>query len=196
MVSIHGTGKFFQYLGHHLPPIPFTITRIEIWILCTILLCSAQHILIQKTKKSLLTFSQQKTSNECYHSNQSPILKFSPSNCLHFLNILPSADINHFWTRKPDVEVNSQRSGGHLVRVHLHHQPRVCFTKPAMESFVPAETREAVLKATSKDSYEPQACVCCKSSPWHPQSNGFAESIVKNAQPSASKWTKTPTLPC
>ena len=31
-----------------------------------------------------------------HHSNQSPILKFSPGNCLLFLIILPSADINHF----------------------------------------------------------------------------------------------------
>ena len=58
----------------------------------------------KKPKNHILTFSQQKTSNECYHSNQSPILKFSPSNCLHFLNILPSADINHFWAMKPFIQ--------------------------------------------------------------------------------------------
>ncbi len=69
--------NFFQYLGHHLPPIPSTITRIKILILCTTLLCSMQHILIKKTQNHILTFSQQKTSNECYHSNQSPILNLA-----------------------------------------------------------------------------------------------------------------------
>ncbi len=60
MVPVHGTGNFFQYLGYHLPPIPFTITRIKIFILCTILLCSVQHILIQITKNHILTFNRQK----------------------------------------------------------------------------------------------------------------------------------------
>ncbi len=88
MVPAHGTGKFCQYLGHYLPPKPSTFTRIKILILCTILLCSVHHILIQKeTKNSILTFDQHKTSSEGHQSNQSPILKFSPSNCLHFLNI-------------------------------------------------------------------------------------------------------------
>ncbi len=105
MVPVHGTGKFFQYLGHHLPPIPSTITRIKFLILCTILLCSAQHILIQKNPQNhILTFGQQKTSNEHYHSNQSPIFKFSPSDYLHFLIIFPSADINCFWAIKPFIQ--------------------------------------------------------------------------------------------
>ncbi len=57
--------KIFQHLGHHLPLIPSTITRIKILILYTILLCSTQHMLIQKTKKSHFDFwptkSQQQT---------------------------------------------------------------------------------------------------------------------------------------
>ncbi len=56
MVCIYGTGKFFQYLRHYLLPIPSTFTRIEILILCTILLCSVQHILIQKIKKLYFDF--------------------------------------------------------------------------------------------------------------------------------------------
>ncbi len=103
MVPIHGTGIFFQYLGHYLQSIPSTFTRIKILILCTILLCSVKHILIK-----------QKTTNEYYHSNQSPILKFSPSNCLHFLNILPSADINHFWALKPFTPMPLFHHVGHI----------------------------------------------------------------------------------
>ncbi len=58
----------------------------------------------KKIKNHILTFSQQKTSNQHYHSNQSPILKFSPSDCLHFLNTLPWADINHFCAIKPFIQ--------------------------------------------------------------------------------------------
>ncbi len=45
-----------------------------------------------------------KSSNKCYHSNQSPILKFGPNNCLYFLNIHPSAEINYFQAIKPFIE--------------------------------------------------------------------------------------------
>ncbi len=55
MMHTHGTGKFSQDLVHYLPPIPSTFTTIKILKLCTILLCSMQHILIQKIKNSLLT---------------------------------------------------------------------------------------------------------------------------------------------
>ncbi len=94
-----GQEKFFEYLRHHLQPIPSTITTIKILIICAILLCSVQHILIKKNKNHILTFDQQKTSNKCYHSKQSPILKFRPSNCLHFHSIFPSADINCIWAK-------------------------------------------------------------------------------------------------
>ena len=73
--------------------------------LCTILLCSTQHTFWStKSKNHILTFDQHKTSNKGYHSNQSPILKFSPSNCLHFLFIHPSAEFNHFWGKKPFIQ--------------------------------------------------------------------------------------------
>ncbi len=62
------------------------------------------HFDPKNQKNHNLTFSQQKTRNKHYHSNQSPILNFSPSNCLHFLNILPSADINCFWATKPFIQ--------------------------------------------------------------------------------------------
>ncbi len=40
----------------------------------------------KKPKKAHFDFwPKQKTSSKWYHSNQSPILKFSPSNCLNFL---------------------------------------------------------------------------------------------------------------
>ncbi len=100
MVPIHETGNFVQCLVH--PPIPSTKTTIKIWILYTILLCSTKHILIQKI--TWMTFNQEKTSNKCYHSYQSPILKFSPSDCLHFINIHPSAEINYFWVIKPFIQ--------------------------------------------------------------------------------------------
>ncbi len=51
-----------------------------------------------------MTFNQQKTSNKGHHSNQSPLLTFSPSNCLHFLNIHPSAEINHFQAIQPFIQ--------------------------------------------------------------------------------------------
>ncbi len=56
MVLIHGTKFYFHNLRHHLPLIPSTITTTKILKLCTILLCSAQHILIQKSKKSHFEF--------------------------------------------------------------------------------------------------------------------------------------------
>ncbi len=52
-----------------------------------------------------LTFGQQKTSNERYHSNQPPILKFSPSNYLHFLLIFSSVNINRFRAIKPFIQL-------------------------------------------------------------------------------------------
>ncbi len=42
-----GQENLFKYLGHYLPPIPATFTAIKILKLCTILLCSTQHFLIQ-----------------------------------------------------------------------------------------------------------------------------------------------------
>ncbi len=85
MVPIHGTGKFFQHLRYYLPPIPTTCTTIKILKLCTILLCSTQHFLIQKIKKSHFDFQPTKKNTNEHYSNQSPLLKFSPSNCLQFL---------------------------------------------------------------------------------------------------------------
>ncbi len=37
-------------------------------------------------------------------ANQTPLLKFSPSNSLHFLNKHPSPEFNHFWATKPFVQ--------------------------------------------------------------------------------------------
>ncbi len=54
-------------------------------------------------KNHILTFGQQKTSNKCCHSNQSPILKISPSDYLHFC-IFPSANINCSQAIKPFIQ--------------------------------------------------------------------------------------------
>ncbi len=139
MVPIHGTGFFFQYLGHHLPPIPSTITRTKILILYTILLHSMQYILIQKTHKSHLTFGQQKTSNEYYHSNQSPILKFSPSDYLHFLIIFPSADINCFWAIKPFIQPypNFTMSAILFFWPWKHAKTKICFFDTSCINYSP-----------------------------------------------------------
>ncbi len=96
MVPIHGQENFSNTLGiiYH----QYTFTGIKILKLCTILLCSTQGYLIQEITFWLLT--NKETSNKGHHSNQSPPLKFSPNNCLYFLNIHPSAEFNHLWVTK------------------------------------------------------------------------------------------------
>ncbi len=88
-----GAKKIFQYLGHYLPPESTTFTTIKFLKLCKF---AVQCTTFFDPKNLFLTFNQQKTSNIVCHSNQSPVLKFSPTNCLYFLFIHPSAEFNNF----------------------------------------------------------------------------------------------------
>ncbi len=64
MVPIHGPGKFFQYLGYHLLLIPSTINSKNVNSLYNFAVQLATHFDPKKLKNHILTFNQQKTSNE------------------------------------------------------------------------------------------------------------------------------------
>ncbi len=74
-----GQEKFFEYLRHHLQPIPSTITTIKILIICAILLCSVQHILIKKTKITFWPLTNKKLATNVTIANNRQFLNLDPA---------------------------------------------------------------------------------------------------------------------